>query len=54
MAPTTGTETKALNKLVKQLPKQVSDWTPEQRNQYTAQSDRAMHEQNGSTTGQLT
>jgi hypothetical protein len=29
------------------LPKRVADWTPEQRESFTAQSDRAMREQNG-------
>ncbi|WP_217545593.1 hypothetical protein [Streptomyces sp. GbtcB6] len=48
MAPRiSGPETKELNNLVDRLPEQVSDWTPEQRDQYTAQSDRAMNEQNG-------
>ncbi|MFJ3794960.1 hypothetical protein ACIPSJ_01590 [Streptomyces sp. NPDC090088] len=51
MAPTNGPETKALQDLVDQLPEQVSTWTPQQRADYTDQSDRAMREQNGSGPG---
>ncbi|WP_228916854.1 hypothetical protein [Streptomyces sp. DH20] len=40
-------ETAKLGETVKALPKRVADWTPEQRRQFTEQSDRAMHEQNG-------
>lgn len=36
-----------LTQVVKELPKQVADWTPEQRKQYTTQSDRAMRERAG-------
>lgn len=38
-------ETAKLNDTVDQLPAQVADWTPQQRAQYAAQSDRAMREQ---------
>jgi hypothetical protein len=38
-------ETEALRELVDELPKQVADWTPEQRNRFTAQSDAAALEQ---------
>ncbi|MFC8520792.1 hypothetical protein [Streptomyces sp. NPDC057257] len=39
------TEQSKLQKTVKGLPKDVASWTPEQRSQYTQQSDRAMREQ---------
>ncbi|WP_175438088.1 hypothetical protein [Streptomyces sp. SGAir0924] len=39
-------ETAKLDQVVDSLPKQVADWTPAQRAEYTAQSDRAMLEQN--------
>ncbi|WP_435218396.1 hypothetical protein [Streptomyces sp. bgisy034] len=42
----TGPETQALRSLVGQLPDRVADWTPEQREDFTAQSDRSMREQN--------
>lgn len=38
-------ETAKLDQVVDSLPAQVTDWTPEQRAQYAAQSDRAMREQ---------
>lgn len=41
-------ETAKLRETVDSLPKQVADWTPEQRQQFAAQSDRAMREQNAS------
>ncbi|WP_329336120.1 hypothetical protein OG252_13180 [Streptomyces sp. NBC_01352] len=40
-------ETEQLADTVASLPGQVADWTPEQRQQFTTQSDRAMREQNG-------
>ncbi|MFF9215605.1 hypothetical protein [Streptomyces viridosporus] len=40
-------ETGKLGEVVDGLPRQVADWTPEQRRQFAAQSDRAMLEQNG-------
>ncbi|MFF5795786.1 hypothetical protein [Streptomyces albogriseolus] len=40
-------ETAKLGKTVKALPERVADWTPQQRQQFAEQSDRAMHEQNG-------
>ncbi|MDX3455060.1 hypothetical protein PV396_24485 [Streptomyces sp. ME02-8801-2C] len=40
-------ETQALQTTVSQLPKNPTTWTPEQRQQFTTQSDRAMREQNG-------
>ena len=43
---TNGPETKALRQLRSDLPKQVADWTPEQRQDFTDQSDRSMREQN--------
>ncbi|MGI3199641.1 hypothetical protein ACRJ4W_15420 [Streptomyces sp. GLT-R25] len=39
-------ETQKLNDTVDALPAQVATWTPQQRAQYVAQSDRAMREQN--------
>ncbi|MEU6070547.1 hypothetical protein ABZ864_40440 [Streptomyces sp. NPDC047082] len=42
-------ETKRLQQVVDQLPGSVADWTLEQRQQYSTQSDRAMREQNGTT-----
>ncbi|MFC5217310.1 hypothetical protein [Streptomyces coerulescens] len=42
----TGPETQALRSLVSELPDRVADWTPEQRQTFTEQSDRSMHEQN--------
>lgn len=38
-------ETDKLNKIVDDLPRRIADWTPEQRQQHAAQSDRAMREQ---------
>lgn len=38
-------ETAKLNDTVDALPSRVADWTPVQRTQYAAQSDRAMREQ---------
>ncbi|MEU8555948.1 hypothetical protein AB0C80_18430 [Streptomyces anthocyanicus] len=43
-------ETAKLDQVVDSLPAQVADWTPEQRAQYTAQSDRAMREQAAAPT----
>lgn len=40
-------ETQALQTTVSELPKTPAAWTPEQRQQFTTQSDRAMREQNG-------
>ncbi|MBQ0827695.1 hypothetical protein [Streptomyces tagetis] len=40
------TETDKLNAVVDRLPRRAADWTPEQRAAFTAQSDRAMREQN--------
>lgn len=40
-------ETAKLRETVASLPQQVADWTPEQRVQFAAQSDRAMREQAG-------
>jgi hypothetical protein len=40
-------ETAKLRKTVESLPRQVADWTPQQREQFAAQSDRAMREQAG-------
>jgi hypothetical protein len=37
-------ETAELRRTVESLPKRVADWTPEQRAQFTTQSDRAMRE----------
>jgi hypothetical protein len=45
-----GPETQALRSLVSELPDRVADWTPEQRQDFTTQSDRSMREQNA--TGQ--
>jgi hypothetical protein len=42
-------ETDKLAETVAGLPQQVATWTPEQRQQFTTQSDRAMREQNGIT-----
>ncbi|MFJ2007020.1 hypothetical protein [Streptomyces chartreusis] len=42
-----GPETQALRSLVSDLPDRVADWSPAQRAEFTAQSDRSMHEQNG-------
>lgn len=54
MAPKTGPETKALRSLVSELPDRVAEWTPTQRQEFSAQSDRAMREQNGTgKQGQL-
>ncbi|MGX1223163.1 hypothetical protein [Streptomyces ambofaciens] len=39
-------ETARLEQVVDALPARVADWTPAQRAQYAAQSDRAMREQN--------
>ncbi|MBD9703393.1 hypothetical protein IHE56_15145 [Streptomyces sp. ID01-12c] len=41
------TETETLADTVAALPPQPADWTPEQRAQFTEQSNRAMREQNG-------
>ncbi|MEU9400561.1 hypothetical protein [Streptomyces sp. NPDC048242] len=38
-------ETTKLNQAVDSLPPRVADWTPEQRQQVAAQSNRAMREQ---------
>ena len=43
----TGPQTEALRDLVAELPKQVADWTPEQRQTFNAQSDAAAFEQAG-------
>jgi hypothetical protein len=43
----TGPETQALRNLVDSLPKQIVEWTPEQREQYNTQSNIAMRERNG-------
>ncbi|MFI5685883.1 hypothetical protein [Streptomyces sp. NPDC051636] len=40
-------ETDKLQETVSRLPKRVADWTPEERQQYTTQSDRAMRERAG-------
>ncbi|MFF9269097.1 hypothetical protein [Streptomyces rochei] len=40
-------ETAKLEETVDALPAQIADWTPAQRAQYSAQSDRAMREQHG-------
>ena len=40
-------ETAKLRETVSELPQQVADWTPQQREQFAAQSDRAMREQAG-------
>ncbi|MCX4703884.1 hypothetical protein [Streptomyces sp. NBC_01373] len=40
-------ETDLLADTVASLPAEVAAWTPEQRQQFTTQSDRAMREQNG-------
>lgn len=40
-------ETAKLADTVASLPRRAADWTPEQREQFTTQSDRAMREQNG-------
>ncbi|MGW3442195.1 hypothetical protein [Streptomyces sp. NPDC001076] len=42
-------ETGKLEKVVKKLPRRVADWSPEQREQYAEQSDRAMREQAATT-----
>ncbi|MGW2708678.1 hypothetical protein ACWC4J_06750 [Streptomyces sp. NPDC001356] len=42
-----GPETRALRQTVNKLPRNVADWTPEQRAAVEQQSDRAMREQNG-------
>lgn len=39
------TETAKLADTRATLPQRVADWTPEQRQQFTEQSDRAMREQ---------
>ena len=44
---TSKTETSKLAATVASLPKQAASWTPEQHQQFTTQSDRAMREQNG-------
>jgi hypothetical protein len=41
------TETDRLADTLAGLPPQPADWTPEQRAQYTEQSNRAMRQQNG-------
>ena len=38
-------ETDALRELVDELPDRVADWTPEQRQEFNAQSDAAAFEQ---------
>ena len=43
-----GPQTEALRDLVAELPKHVSNWTAEQRQQFSAQSDAAAYEQAGS------
>jgi hypothetical protein len=40
------TETEKLATARAALPQRVADWTPQQRDAFTAQSDRAMREQN--------
>ncbi|MFC7906454.1 hypothetical protein [Streptomyces nigra] len=40
-------ETAKLRETVASLPPRVADWTPEQRRQFTTQSDRATREENG-------
>lgn len=40
-----GPETSALRTLTSQLPRNVADWTPEQRDAQAAQSNAAMREQ---------
>jgi hypothetical protein len=40
-------ETSKLDDTLDDLPDKVADWTPAQRDTFTAQSDRAMREQNG-------
>jgi hypothetical protein len=40
------TETEKLADVRADLPREVAEWTPEQRAAFTAQSDRAMREQN--------
>jgi len=40
-------ETTKLADTVAELPQRVADWTPEQRETFTMQSDRAMREQAG-------
>ncbi|MEW2451213.1 hypothetical protein AB0896_27270 [Streptomyces parvulus] len=44
-------ETDALDDVVDSLPAKVATWTPEQRQQYIAQSDRAMREQADTSRG---
>lgn len=54
MASKNGPETNALRSLVEELPDQVADWSPEQRAEFSAQSDRSMREQNSTDQpGQL-
>ncbi|MFG2679199.1 hypothetical protein [Streptomyces sp. NPDC048392] len=43
---------RALDKVVDSLPRQVADWTPEQRATYTAAADRATREQADQQTQQ--
>ncbi|MEU2780552.1 hypothetical protein [Streptomyces sp. NPDC007110] len=42
-------ETAKLRAVVASLPKNVADWTPEQRREFTTQSDRATREENSVT-----
>lgn len=49
-----GPETQALRALRSELPAQITDWTPEQRQGFTDQSDRSMREQNSVTPNELT
>ncbi|MCF2130136.1 hypothetical protein L1I79_27440 [Strepomyces sp. STD 3.1] len=44
-------ETAKLDQVVDSLPAQVADWTPEQRAQHAAQSNRAMREQADTSRG---
>lgn len=54
MASNTGPQTEALRELVAELPNRVADWSPEQRAEFSAQSDRSMREQNSTDQpGQL-
>ncbi|MEV5977510.1 hypothetical protein [Streptomyces sp. NPDC052114] len=50
---TTGPQTQALRAMTTDLPSNPSDWTPEQRDAFTQQSDEAMREQASVSTRQL-